>query len=207
MNLMTPRLPAPDANTATSSPPVLTAQVVIGRKAVRGCVRKERSAIPAIPGLIDNWTDLSFGRRRDLRTAVTMLARASGQELAVIAFTVANVRNILAATTPAACGLSKVSFEAYRGWIRYVLKRLGLMEERRRDAADLMPEWAALLRSMEHAKAWIRLRAFLRFCSSAGRGARRRHRAVLANYLAHLQAPISVAPRATRFVASPAPGT
>jgi hypothetical protein len=40
----------------------LTALDVAGRKAVRASRRKDRPAVDAIPGLIDDWHDLSPGR-------------------------------------------------------------------------------------------------------------------------------------------------
>ena len=167
---------------------MLTALAVAGRKAVRGCRRKNLRAISALPGVIDQWIDLTPSRRRDLRTAVTILARASGQELAAIPFTHEAVRTILAATTPAACGLSDATFKAYRTWISHVLQRLGLMAERRRAAKGLTPAWEPLIAGMTDDKGWIRLRAFIRFCSERGIEPKAVNDATLSAYLQYLQA-------------------
>ncbi|NKE18237.1 site-specific integrase [Neoroseomonas oryzicola] len=172
MNKMTPPAAMIAANAKPSAAsriaPPLSALAVAGRKATRACKRIGKAGLPAIPGLIDSWDDLTPSRRRDLRTAVTMLGRAAGTDLGAIPFTVDNVRAILSATTPAACGVSDTTFKAYRGWIAYLLKRLGLMEERRRSAADLLPSWEPLIAAMSDDKGWIRLRAFVRYCSAHG---------------------------------------
>jgi integrase len=166
--------------------PPLTALAVAGRKEIRACKRTSKPGSPAIAGVIDTWVDLTPSRRRDLRTAVSMLGRAAGKDLAAIPFTAEEVRAILAATTPAACGLSDATFKGYRGWIAYVLKRLGLMQERH-TAGDLQPTWASLVRAMTDDKAWIRLRAFLRYCSARGIEPGDVDDTVLAGYLDHLR--------------------
>lgn len=186
MNMTTPRLPLVGNDTMPATPPVLTALAVAGRKAIRANHRKGRPAVAAIAGLIDTWSEVSPVRRRDLRTAVGILGRAAGQDLAAIVFTQQNVRRILAGTTPAACGVSEVTFKAYRGWIGHVLKRLGLMAERRGAAGAVMPAWALLLAAMVDDKGWIRLRAFIRFCSDRSIGPEAVDAALLAGYLAHL---------------------
>jgi integrase len=189
MNMMTPPTAATTtgttvSNTSTIAPP-LTALAVAGRKETRACRRTGKAGLAAIPGVIDTWVDLRPSRRCNLRTSVTMLARAARRDLAAIAFTAEEVRAILAATTPAACGLSDATFKAYRGLIAYVLMRLGLMEERRR-AGDLLPAWASLVRAMTDDKAWIRLRAFVRHCSALGVAPDDVDDAMLATYLEHL---------------------
>ena len=185
MNSMAPNSPIvePDMTTGSAAPP-LTALAIAGLKAVR----TKQGGRPAIPGLIDMWHDLTLRRRRDLRTAVHMLARASGKDLAAIPFTTAGVQAIVAATTPAACGLSATAFQAYLSCLRYVLKRLGLMAERRGVVAEFMPAWAKPLKAMLGAKTWIRLRAFARFCSDRGVGPDAVDDAVLAAYQDHLRA-------------------
>jgi integrase len=190
MNMLTSPAAATKTGTKASNTngiaPPLTALAVAGRKAVRACKRTGKAGLPAIPGVIDTWVDLTPSRRRDLRTAVTMLGRAAGKDLAAIPFTAQEVRAILGATTPAACGLSDATFKAYRGWIAHVLKRLGLMQERR-SAGDLLPAWASLVSSMTDDKAWIRLRAFVRHCSALGVAPSEVEDATLAAYLEHLR--------------------
>ena len=186
MNTMTPpRAAAKASDDATITAP-LSALAIAGRKATRACKRTGKPGLPAIPGVIDTWVDVTPSRRRDLRTAISMLERAAGKDLAAIPFTAEAVRTILAATTPAACGLSDATFKAYRGWIAYVLKRLDLMQERR-GAVDLMPAWASLVGIMTDDKAWIRLRAFARHCSATGVTPGDVDDATLAAYFDHLR--------------------
>jgi integrase len=168
MNMMMRRLPHAGDPAPPAIPPALTALAVAGRKAVRANRRPGRPGIPALPGIIDTWTDLTASRRRNLRTAVTVLERAAGRDLAAIAFTPETVRGILAATTPATCAVSDYTFKGYRGWIRYVLQRLGLMEDRQRTIGQLAPAWQRLLDGLTNDKTWIRLKAFIRFCSERG---------------------------------------
>lgn len=181
-----PRMAAGTTDKASATLP-LTALAVAGRKAIRACKRTGKPGAPAIPGVIDTWADLTAARRRDLRTAIAMLERAAGKDLAGIPFTPENVRRILAGTTPVACGVGEATFAAYRGWIRHALRRLGLMEERRRTAGELMPAWQALLETLSDDKAWIRLRAFVRFCSARGTGPAMVDDGILASYLEHLR--------------------
>ncbi|CAH0150415.1 hypothetical protein [Roseomonas sp. CECT 9278] len=188
MNMMMPRKPQLGALAPFDALRTLTALEVAGCKAVRACRRKNLPGVDAIHGLLDDWLDLSPGRRRDLRTAISLLARASGKELAAIEFTRANVIAILDATTPVACGVSPASFGAYRSWIGYVLKRLGLMAERHRAASDLMTAWAPLVAVLDGVKEWIRLRAFVRYCSDHGIAPGEVTDTVLAAYQAHLLA-------------------
>lgn len=110
-------------------------------------------------------------------------------------FTPGNVRRILASTTAAACGVGETVFQAYRRWIRHIFRRLGLMAERRSVAGEVMPAWQPLLTALTDDKAWIRLRAFIRYCSAHGAGPAMVDDALLAGYARYnsdLQSPASI---------------
>lgn len=183
MNMMTPGRMVPATAVASTGPNGLTALAVAGLRAVR----RKGAERPAIPGIIDGWTDLGPARRRDLKTAVGLLARASSKDLAQIPFTARSVREILARTTPAAVRLGDSSFTAYRGHLRYVLRRLDLLAERRRAGGELLPAWAPLVAALTDKIAWLRLKAFVGFCSDRGLDPMAVDDAVFADYLAHLQ--------------------
>jgi integrase len=183
MNMMRPGPITPAPLAISTGSKGLTAFAVAGRKAVR----RKGAEQPVIPGIIDSWTDLGPGRRGDLKTAVGLLARASGKDLAQIPFTAKSVRDILDLTTPAALELSDTSFAAYVGHLRYILRRLDLLKERRRAGHELRPAWAPLIDTLTDKIAWLRLKAFVAFCSDRGLDPVVVNDAVLADYLAHLQ--------------------
>ena len=87
------------------------------------------------PSIIDTWSDISPGRRRDLKIAVRNLETLSGKPLGSIPFEPKAIEGIFRRATPASGGLSAASFQSYRSWIRFCLRRLGLLAERRRDCA------------------------------------------------------------------------
>jgi integrase len=68
-----------------------------------------------------------------------------------------------------------------------VLKRLGLMQERRRSAADLLPAWEPLIAAITDDKGWIRVRAFVRHCCALGIAPDDVDDGVLASYFEHLR--------------------
>jgi len=137
--------------------------------------------------IIDGWTDLSPGRRRDLKIAVRTLETLSGKPLDTIAFEPAAIGAIFRRATPASAGLSAASFQSYRSWIRFCLRRLGLLAERRRNGTALSSDWQVYAEKLSVDRHWVRLKAFIAHCSVQGIAPAEMSDEVLHRYRDHLQ--------------------
>ena len=139
------------------------------------------------PSIIDTWSDISPGRRRDLKIAVRTLETLSGKPLGSIPFEPKAIEGIFRRATPASGGLSAASFQSYRSWIRFCLRRLGLLAERRRDGTALSADWQAYAEKLSLDRHWVRLKAFIAFCSTQGIAPAEMSDEVLHSYLEHLR--------------------
>jgi integrase len=139
------------------------------------------------PSIIDSWTDLSPGRRRDLKIAVRTLETLSGKPLGSIPFEPKAIEGIFRRATPASGGLSAASFQSYRSWIRFCLRRLGLLAERRNDGTALSADWQAYAERLSVDRHWVRLKAFIAFCSAQGIAPAETSDEALHRYRDHLQ--------------------
>jgi hypothetical protein len=137
---------------------------------------------------IDTWDDLPEGRRRDLKSAVGFLGRVARRPLGLIVLEPVAVQALLDATTPAACGLKDTTFRSYRSFLRYVMQRLGVLADRRRQGGqDLLTVWAALLASLPDRFQSMRLTALARFASARTIAPDDVDDAVLQTFVEHLR--------------------
>lgn len=139
------------------------------------------------PNIIDSWTDLSPGRRRDLKIAVRTLETLSGKPLGSIPFEPKAIEGIFRRATPASGGLSAASFQSYRSWIRFCLRRLGLLAERRSNGTALSADWQVYAEKLSVDRHWVRLKAFIAFCSAQGIAPAEMSDEALHRYLDHLK--------------------
>lgn len=138
---------------------------------------------------IDGWEDLSEARRRDLKTSVRLLQRATGRPLEVICLSAGAVTKALDATTPAACRISPFVFGVYRTWLRFVLRRLGLLPDRKRAARmSLTAAWTNLFEVAPDKFVSIRLMGLGAFCSAKGIAPTEVTDDTLIPFLAHVRA-------------------
>jgi hypothetical protein len=151
--------------------------------------KMSRGTMTAVMALdaIASWQELSDQRRRNLQTAVRMLARAFGRPLETIGMEPKAIAARLDATGPVACGLSPSSFTTYRAMLRDVLRRLGVLDPKGGAREPLPDAWQSLIGALPGRLGGFRLGRFARFCASLGLGPAQVADATLAAYFAHLQ--------------------
>jgi integrase len=182
-------MPKPKIETpaASPSPPSRPAGPVSALAMAGEAWATIRAGGKQIPCVIDAWADLSPGRRRDLKTAIRTLETLSGKPLVAIPFEPGTIEALFKRATPASCGLSAASFQSYRSWIRFCLRRLGLLGERRSTGAALSADWQAYAERLSVDRHWVRLKAFIAFCSAQGIAPAAMSDEVLHRYRDHLQ--------------------
>jgi hypothetical protein len=88
---------------------------------------------------------LSDGRKRDLRSAVTVFGKVVGQPLAAIPFDLAVIRNRLDAMVPAQLKVSRKRWANLRSDLSAAITASGLVEMLKTVEVELSPAWADLL--------------------------------------------------------------
>ena len=111
----------------------------------------------------------------------------SGKPLGSIPFEPKAIEGIFKRATPASCGLRASSFTTYRSWIRFCLRRLGLLGERRSTGAALSADWQVYAQKLSVERHWVRLKAFIAFSSAQGIAPAAMSDEVLERYLDHLK--------------------
>lgn len=150
------------------------------------------SAIPptaeAALAAIKAWDDLTDGRRRDLRSGIRFLGRLMGRPHGTIVLDPPTIQAALDATTAAACDLTESTFRAYRSFIRYVMRRLGVLANpARQGTGELSPPWVALLADLPDRFQSMRLVALARFASARGLEPSEVVNATLDEFVEHLR--------------------
>ncbi len=132
--------------------------------------------------LIAGWTDLSATRRSDLASAVATAARIAGLPEGTLPLTPAALRQHVLARSVATCGVSEKRMRNVRSGLRFVLRRLDVIEPR---DFPLMPAWCVLLECLELKKR-AGMIGFARFCSSRGTAPEKVDDTTLADFLNHI---------------------
>jgi site-specific recombinase XerD len=113
---------------------------------------------------VRSWSDLSATRRRDLASALSSVARLVGLPPDAVTLTPAALRPTLLARSAASFGLSESRYKNLLSAVRYVLRRLGMI-----DSVPPYPEglWKDLIDKLS-VEARRGLMTFSRYCSSEG---------------------------------------
>lgn len=132
--------------------------------------------------LIASWTDLTPTRRRDLASAVSVAAKIGAGKGANLRLTPAALRQHVLTRSAAAHGVSESRMRNVRSALRFVLRRLGLLD---RADTPLTSSWAALLSRLDQRRRPA-LIALARFCSNRAIAPEHVDRPVLEAFLAQL---------------------
>ena len=124
--------------------------------------RAEAASISDALALVAGWDDLSVTRRRDLASALKAAARMAGLPDVHLPLTPAALRQHVLCRSPAANGVSEGRMRNIRSALRYIMRRLDLI-----DPADapLLPAWSALLHRLDEGPR-AGLVGLARFCST-----------------------------------------
>ena len=117
---------------------------------------------------IDGWSELGEKRRRCLKSVLRLLGRVYHRPLETIRLDPAELSKTFLSVSVAALGIRPSSLATYRGELRFVLRRLDLIERPRRSAAALLPAWQALRDTLSEKYLSINLQSFMAFCSDRG---------------------------------------
>ncbi len=113
---------------------------------------------------VTTWTDLPPNRLRDLRSALSTMARWIGRPANDVPLTPAALRQHVLCMSATAFSVSPGRKTNVKSDVGFVMQRLGLIDE---TADALSDAWAALLGPMDPHKA-INLKRFARFCHERG---------------------------------------
>ena len=132
--------------------------------------------------LIASWTDLTPTRRRDLASAVSVAADIAKAQGASLVLTPAALRQHVLTRSAAALGIKESRMRNVRSALRFVLRRLGLLD---RADTPLAPPWASLLSRLDERRRPA-LIGLARYCSSRAIAPEHVDRPVLEAFLAQL---------------------
>lgn len=132
--------------------------------------------------LIASWTDLTPTRQRDLASAVSVAAETAKAQGASPVLTPAALRKHVLTRSAAALGISESRMRNVRSALRFVLRRLDLLD---RADTPLTSPWAALLDRLDERRRPA-LIGLARFCSGRAIAPEHVDRPVLEAFLAQL---------------------
>ena len=137
------------------------------------------ATLKAVLDALEGQRDLSTTRLRDLRSAVTRMAKLLGAAPGHIPLDLPVLSRKLAAINPLAAGLTTKTFSNIRSDFLAAVTASGLKELRPSGKAALSPGWARLLAKLPKRRAGIGLSRLARHASRGGHRARsdRRRRA------------------------------
>jgi integrase len=128
--------------------------------------------------------ELAPNRRRDLRSAVTRVAKLLGDAPARIGLDLPVLGARLAAFSPIAVGLTPKSFSNIRSDFLAAVNASGLKPVRSPGKAALSPAWSALLAKLPKRREGIGLSRLARHASAQGMAPQQINDAVLAGFIA-----------------------
>jgi integrase len=147
----------------------------------------ENALIPTLTDVdaaLQQHSGLTPVRRRDLRSAVSRVAKLLGDDPARITLDLRAIGNKLAAVSPAAVGLSAKSFANIRANFMGAVKTSRLVPAAPAKRSPLSPAWAQLMAKMLDKRSQIGLSRLAHYASSVGVGPDQICDAVIADFLA-----------------------
>ena len=110
---------------------------------------------------VASWTDLGEQRRRDLKSATLKIAKLLESHPSIVPLTVDTIRPCLFGSTGAEFSISDKRLQNMRAAIRYVMRRLGVID---RDKGPVSGAWDSVLALLDARKRAVLL-PLARFCS------------------------------------------
>ena len=126
------------------------------------------ATLRAVLDALEERQDLAANRRRDLRSAVTRVAKLLGDAPARIALDLPALSTRLAAVSPITAGLTAKTFSNIRSDFLAAVKASGLKPVPSRGRGALTPGWTALLAQLPKRREGIGLSRLARHASRAG---------------------------------------
>ena len=111
---------------------------------------------------------LDGNERRDTLSAFNVLAARAGVDLGATPATARSVRELFAAVSPAALGVSAKRYANIRSLIVRAVDRFGMKRTRLTSRVPLAPEWEALLARVENATYRQGVKRLAHYCSAMG---------------------------------------
>lgn len=149
-----------------------------------------KSMVPTVAAAIAavrSWDDVPGKRRITVISALRMLEGVYGAPPEAIRLEPEELTRRFLKASPAMLGIAASSLSVYKGHIRMVLRRYGLIQRPRRRDEPLMPAWHALRDSLPDMFVSIRLQAFMAWCSDRGIAPDAVRDGTLAEYAAYLR--------------------
>ena len=132
--------------------------------------------------LVAGWTELPATRRRDLASALSTVTRLAGMPPGALTLTPGALRQHVLTRSAAACGIDEKTMRNVRSALRFVLRRLDLLDPA---GTPLARCWVALLNRLGE-RGRPGMIGFARFCSRRAIAPDQVDRAVLEAFLTQL---------------------